>query len=332
MKHLENEIDIAAFEWLTRREQGLTEDEVRAFEDWIGSDTRHQGAFLRAAAASHQFARHAAQYRVTVGPQPFAAPRYLPRTSRRQALGIALSALCAASAGGWYLADPKRTLGHRYATAVGQVWSGTLIDGSSIVMNTGTELFVNFTSRHRQMHLSRGEVFLNVAPKALKPLLIYAGSCLVRSLGSAFSIRQDERTTVTAVEGSIELFAKDAAGLGQILTDNQQATVTPDGLTRLSERSAAVVSQELAWRNGLLVYSNTPLRVVLADFGRYVTHRYTCRDERTCARRLDGVFDIKQPDAFIATLTKTFDLQAVTSDDGTVLEERVVPGTPLSKN
>ena len=97
---------------------------------------------------------------------------------------------------------------------------------------------------------------------------------------------------------------------------------TDGGIARLSELSEEEVSQELAWRKGLLVYPNTPLRVVLADFGRYVAHRYTCRDEQVCERRLVGVFQINKPEAFISVLTTTMELQAVTTGNETVFEAR----------
>jgi transmembrane sensor len=325
VKRRENDIDIAAFEWLERHERGLTAQEAREFEVWSGTDTRHEGAFLRAAAASHQFGRHAAHYRVAVAPQLLPARRHEPSVSRRQVLGMALSGVCATAVGGWYLLGRKEMLGQRYITAIGQVWSGQLKDGSSIVMNTGTELFVNITSRYREIYLSRGEVMLTALPGLVKPLLVYAGSCMVRALGAAFSIRQDEGTTVTAVDGGVEILAKDATGLGQVLTPRQQAKVTDGGVARLSELSAEEVSQELAWRKGLLVYPNTPLRVVLADFGRYVAHRYTCRDERVCERRLVGVFQINKPEAFISVVATTLDLQAVTTGDQTVFEARRAP-------
>jgi transmembrane sensor len=325
VKRRENDIDIAAFEWLGRRERGLTPEEAREFEGWIGSDTRHAGAYLRATAASRQFARYAAHHRVAVASEPLPVRRHEPSLSRRHVLGMGLLGVCATAAGGWYLLDRKERLGQRYITAIGQVWSGRLKDGTAIVMNTATELFVNFTGRYREIYLSHGEVMLTAPRGPMKPLLVYAGSCMVRALGAAFAIRQDAGTTVTAVEGGVEILAKDAAGLGQVLTPHQQAKVTDGGVARLTELSAAEVSQVLAWRDGRLVYANTPLRVVLADFGRYVAHRYTCHDEQVCERRLAGVFQINKPQSFISVLTTTLDLQAVTTGDQTVFEARRAP-------
>lgn len=320
---------MAAFAWLTRQERGFTTREARAFDHWMGADVRHEGAFIRAVAARGWFARHAAHHRMQVGARAFAPPRstglYL---SRRQALWMTLSGVCATTVGCWSLMH-RETQGERLATAIGQVWSGHLRDGSTIVMNTGTELFVNLTSAHRDIHVVHGEMFLRGVPGSVKPLLVYAGSCMVRVLGAALSIRQQsERTTVTAIEGGVEILSRDSVGLKQILAAHQRATVSSGGIVQLSELSAEEISQELAWREGLLVYPNTPLREVLADFGRYVSHRYTCGDESVCERRLVGVFDIKKPDAFIAVLTSTFDLEAVTTGNHTVLESRAPKPEP----
>ncbi|MFP3663292.1 FecR domain-containing protein, partial [Burkholderia sp. SIMBA_043] len=60
----------------------------------------------------------------------------------------------------WLYRDPQAlwTDGDRYQTAVGEQREVTLSDGSALALNTGTNLYVQFTRHERRILLREGEI------------------------------------------------------------------------------------------------------------------------------------------------------------------------------
>ena len=77
---------------------------------------------------------------------------------------------------------------------------------SSITLDTQTMITIQCTRSVLRVHLLRGEALLRTTEDPSKSAVVLAGDTQVYDFGSVFSVRRSaDRTTVTVVEGLVEL-------------------------------------------------------------------------------------------------------------------------------
>ena len=93
-----------------------------------------------------------------------------------------------------------------YATAVGQQSTTALPDGSQILLNTNSQIRVDYGEQYREVHLLQGEALFTAAKNAGRPFRVYAGSGRIQAVGTAFSVYlKGPDVQVTVTEGRVAL-------------------------------------------------------------------------------------------------------------------------------
>ena len=108
-------------------------------------------------------------------------------------------------------ADEVLPAGATYVTAIGELRSVTLPDGTFVHINTSSRLQVDYSDETRGIVLHRGEAFFEVAESG-RPFVVAAGKGRVTALGTAFAVRvsEDNVVNVDVTEGTVVI----TAGLG----------------------------------------------------------------------------------------------------------------------
>lgn len=207
-----------------------------------------------------------------------------------------------------------------YSTKVGQMAKFQLPDGSVIELNTGSEVQVDYSTGFRNLTLKKGEAVFTVAKDPSRPFIVTAGSSKVVALGTVFSVRTaDMVSEVTLIEGRVRIDregkvrGRDTAQL----TAGEKIRIVldqPFAITR------AEPSQVASWRNGRLIFEQTPLREVLDEFNRYSSQKHVLVDENLAALPVSGTFRIRSSEHFAATLEAGFPVVVRARAGGTVFE------------
>ena len=93
-----------------------------------------------------------------------------------------------------------------FLTSVGQQSQHILEDGSTIWLNSNSEVLIDFSEQTRRVNLVKGEAHFEVAKDQDRPFEVYASDRLVRAIGTAFSVyRLEDRIEVLVTEGKVEL-------------------------------------------------------------------------------------------------------------------------------
>jgi transmembrane sensor len=96
------------------------------------------------------------------------------------------------------------------------------------------------------------------------------------------------------------------------LKAGQAASLEADG--RIVPRASGV-DYTAAWREGYLVFDQTPLAEVVATLNRYRKGRVTLHDESFADRRLSGLFRLADTDRIIAAIAETTPLRVTRLTD-----------------
>lgn len=149
-----------------------------------------------------------------------------------------------------------------------------LEDGSVVQLNAGSRLVypAAFKNGKREVYLE-GEAFFDIAPNSQSPFFVYASGLVTEVLGTTFNISaypDDTRQSLVLASGSVRLhvpghgFSRERS---QLLQPADMATVdAQDGGLQMSRVNVASYT---AWKDGRLLFSNTPLKEILKKLTRY---------------------------------------------------------------
>lgn len=304
-------IRVAAHEWHARIEAGdMTRDDRRRFARWLAADPRHSAAYERAASlwadvsALDRAAVPAAAFRPLLRERFVAwrragwGPWSLRIASGSLALAAVVFVMLQVIPFGFF--DPGT---EHFETAVAEIRAVTLPDGSVVTLGAKTHLSVAMDPQARKVELHGGEAFFDVARDPARPFTVRADETDVTVLGTAFDLREVERSLRIAVaEGLVAVWpaTSEAEGPQAELTAGQQVSVSEEGA--IGPITAVAPDTLGAWRRNRLVYVGASLSEVVADANRYHDGWIVLRDQGAANLKITGAFDATDIDGMLATL------------------------------
>ncbi|RZJ62866.1 MAG: DUF4974 domain-containing protein [Acidovorax sp.] len=240
------------------------------------------------------------------------------RTRQTAAKAGATTAAIAVLAASLWVLDPVYR-SETFATAVGQTHSHLLGDGSTVALNTGSTLDVQWRLRSRQLRLARGEAMFRVA-HGVRDFIVHTPQASVRDIGTAFNVRLDEAdgkrgVVVTVVEGAVEVRTGTEAA---VLTAGQTVFAAQSGMEPPHATDLAVST---AWQRGKLVFDGTPLHRAVDEMRRYHTASIVLDipDAQASKLRLSGEFDHRRIDTLLDLLPTILPVRLQRRPDGEVI-------------
>jgi transmembrane sensor len=335
------DISDAAAAWLVQLE-GQTSPQIwDSFQSWMDQDPRHRAVFIRLRVAWNHVdllknmrpvdgtidADLLAAKRVTPssivsrGLQPLRGarrrrPEDLVMPERRRVFAIA-AAIAATGVVAWF---GSYHLGWKsFETGVGGREKLQLADGSTVDLNTDSELNVRISGSRRDIMLARGEALFHVAHDSNRPFYVTAGGAVVRAVGTEFSVRvrDPQRVDVLVSEGRVAVGAPGTeANFENPALLAAAPKVSAGEAATVQRNSVAVrrvppndISRKLAWTAGHLAFQGETLDDAVQEFNRYNQRQITIADPSIVHVQVGGTFLATDPDSFIAALQHSFGLQ-----------------------
>jgi len=319
----------AATDWFARLRDDADLDAWTDFQTWLEADPAHRLAYEEVEALWLDLEDPAAEALLaTAGatPSPAGDPKapeprptvaaFKPRSRRPVRWLIAGGAIAASIAvlllSPLWLPSPPTD----YVTTKGEVRAVTLADGSRLTLGADTRVSVTMRPGRRDVTLADGQAAFDVVHKAGSPFVVALGDQRVRVVGTEFNIsRHDGHTAVTVRRGVVAV--AQANGGEVVLTRGQQLLHTEG--TLVQEVRGADADAVFAWRSGQLIYDNTPLATVVADFNRYGDT--TIRIDPSAADvKVSGVFVVDGQRAMVERLAQFSGVTVVTRPNEIVLK------------
>lgn len=334
-------IDAEAAAWVARLDAGaLSAEDEAAFAAWTAQSQHHHEAVERLGGlwseldvlAQLATPPGAPQARPTRGKRGVAGYR---KRAPRLAIGAAAVAASAALAFGFAINGPSilPPTTEVYETGVGAQRTVNLPDGSSVQLNTASRLEVRYTPGTRDLRLVSGEAYFDVAPDKARPFSVYTSQGVVRAVGTDFVVRlHDRKVEVTVTEGVVELASfsqpapalrlDHARGLDRRLVARVSAkpgvverAVLTQQVVETVNVAAPEATRQMAWRQGMLVFSGEPLSEVVTDVSRYTDVRIEIADPSLRSLKVGGYFKVGEVDPMLEALSSSFGVRVERVDD-----------------
>ena len=175
----------------------------------------------------------------------------------------------------------------------------TLPDGSKVWLNSETTLTYpdQFQGNRREIEFS-GEAYFEVAKDTLHPMHIFTGKDFdVEVLGTSFNLKcyeNDVTATATLYTGHIQLVAKDGQKVDiapdqTCLIRKKHSYSTIPTVTILSDQPA-VAQKQSAWKEGRLVFEQTPMDEVVKMLRRWHGVEIVVKDPAILSYRITAEF------------------------------------------
>ena len=144
-----------------------------------------------------------------------------------------------------------------YATATGQQRRVALPDGSTLLLNSGSAVALDFGAAHRRVRLIEGEAFFEVVRDPDRPFQVTGRFADVEVTGTAFAVRATgERDNVTLQHGSVSVLARSGCAAAV------QAAASPrHRARRRGDRHCRTIDPDIAfaWLEGRIRFRDRPL-------------------------------------------------------------------------
>lgn len=305
-----------AVKWVVDRHisEGWGEDEQNRLDAWLDKSPAHLAAYWCAEdswnrtdllsalrpARSTQHQRHGTLW---------------SRWARRVAVLAAIVAI--GTAGSAYFSKPSDKT---YSTDLGGRQTLSLADGSQVELNTNTVLRIGMSGNGRIVTLKSGEAFFQIKHDNAHPFVVRVGNHRIVDVGTKFSVRTEAgQLRVALMEGAARLEGVGTGGERVTLLKPGDIAIATAGTVALLKATPLELTNELAWRRGVLVFDNTTLGDVAAEFNRYNNKKIIIASDNVGRMRIMGSFQANDLHAVIGMAREMFHLRVVENSNEIVI-------------
>ncbi|PHZ84420.1 FecR domain-containing protein [Paremcibacter congregatus] len=315
-----------AFEWHVLLESNeATSQNREEFQAWLARNPHHRDIYDDILGLSHDFDILSGVYKAVPETLPDELSHLIEargkplenKTSAFYRKAVTLAAALLLSfilvKGGALLVE---TPDNYYTTDYNNSRSIRLSDGSEVLLNTDTELVVNFSDARRHVRLNRGEAYFNVAKDPDRPFVVTTQKGDVRAVGTAFNINQ--RTAVveiTVLEGIVQVnpFEMDSE---RAVAPRSELVIGQHMRLDSSSNPVEVMDEEhllktTGWKRGNLFFDGMKLSEIVAELNHYTSSKIIIVDAAVGNIEGGGIFNTKQVDTYLEALEAALPIKVV---------------------
>ena len=206
-----------------------------------------------------------------------------------------------------------------FATAIGEMRTITLADGSRVTLNTNTVLRERYDGAERRIDLIRGQAEFDVETDPERPFVVLAAGKQITALGTIFDVRLEanDALTITQIEGVVEVVtaAADVDGASsaspapaRYRLEAGDQLVAAHGYEPEVIRPHDVAAESL-WRRGQVFFEETALVDAVAEINRYSQTPILTEGLSSDEYEINGMFRTRETDEFLLAIEAAFPVQ-----------------------
>ena len=313
----EKRLDEASL-WIARLDRKLTKSEKAELQKWLAQDAENLKTLMRLAQLWDKMDR------LTLLSELFSIQPQKKPHLMRYAMAASLLFICLGiflqkqyTVEKIVIESPELA----YQTAVGEQQKVLLDDGSTLILNTDSQVKVIYSAKQRLLLLNRGEIHIDVAHDTSRPLRVVANDKVVQAVGTAFDVRLlNSNVKVWVTEGRVAIadnkHVANPAALEKEPLNNPNLFISKGEKAILSNLNQQVekisdgeMTAQLSWQQGNIVFRGETLDEAVLEFNRYSDKTFVIHDPSLKHIRIAGVFKIGDTPSLLSTLHNNFDIQ-----------------------
>lgn len=221
----------------------------------------------------------------------------------------------------------------RHVTRIGEQKSIELEDGSTITLNTATQLLIAFSDKERKIILERGEAYFSVAPDPERLFTVDTGYRAITVMGTEFNIhKMPDKLELAVLDGMVAMHAPEespSASSPQLSNNTspaRQYRVPAGWRAEFNVNKQSITGEkpphldsDYSWRSGILDFDGTPLVEVVQEFNRYSGKKILIEDASIMDLKVLATIKINRLDLALDGLEQTLPIKVTQYFDRIVL-------------
>ena len=196
-----------------------------------------------------------------------------------------------------------------------------LPDSTEVWLNASSSIWFPsaFTGNERRILLD-GEAYFKVFHDKRHPFIVNTGYMEVEALGTSFNLSAysgDFTISTTLEEGKVKITDEKEIGKIMFLDPNGQLNYYPHNQTYKSRQVR--VQDVIAWKDGVLIFNETPFYEIAAKLGRWFNADIKISDQSIANYRFTGTFTSE-------SLDQVMELLSLSSPIGYSISKRTLLG------
>ncbi len=343
-------IEAEAADWMSRIDRGLDESEQESYFDWLAADPRH-GESLAELKEGWDAFDALDQWRPIDSKlpnpdllkQPPSQGAPLWRRTVLYWVGAAAAVVVLGFLGIQFLGNPGEIGGRKLAEgAYAESYERHVLeDGSTIELNRGAQVSVDYSSSERRLSLLSGEAHFSVASNPNRPFVVTARDSEVIAVGTAFNVKiEPDSLEVLVTEGKVR-FEPSLSSRSRVESSEVQSLEGGNARTELeagyraiqkrdqarfapevSQLTSLEVATRLAWKDAILDFDSRPLSEVVSAFNRHNHTQIVIGDETLLDMKVTVALKPDNHKGFVRLLEMMADIEAVAQNENTVILRR----------
>lgn len=168
-----------------------------------------------------------------------------------------------------------------------------LPDGSHVVLSHYSSLqYPSEFNRQDRIVILSGEAYFDVAKKKEQPFSVHSGNICVTVLGTQFNVQSysnDPCIKTTLIEGKVAISPLDKVTT-TILNPNETAYFSKQ-TGEIYKEANENATNEIAWKEGKLIFENKSLAEITADLGNYFNVRIKIDNQHLQTYKMTARFE-----------------------------------------
>lgn len=229
----------------------------------------------------------------------------------RMAAIVIIGLMIAVAAHYFKSANSPSDLNSIHLSAVGNVNSYTLPDGSRVFLNNNSKLTYSITFNKNRVVKLKGEGFFEVMSDPENPFQIKTKNAVISVLGTKFNVKEKQNITEVLVESGKVQLQKNQNSPGIIMTQGDFGM--SDGETESLELNSDM--NYLSWKTREFIFSDNRLQDVIKVLEDSYHIEINIEDERIGDLKLTSSYSQQSIDAILKTICVVFDLSCTNNNN-----------------
>lgn len=186
-----------------------------------------------------------------------------------------------------------------YRTGIAESRNLTLPDGSSITLSAKSAIKLDYTSTERRIHLIQGDLYIDVAKDATRPLVVQTTQADFQALGTQFIVhRYPTSSTLSMLHSKVKVSAHNSSPPAlqrppsQVVAMGEQININQQGLGKVEHINPASV--KIAWQQHQILANDLPLSDLLSRLNAYYDSYIIFDQDSLSEIKVTGVINTQQ--------------------------------------
>jgi len=217
----------------------------------------------------------------------------------------------------------------RLATNPGMIASATLPDGTKVTLNSNSSLVYpsRFDSKSRDVKLE-GEAFFKVTKDATHPFIVKTPQkAAIRVYGTQFDVEAyiaGKNVTATLVDGSISMSYENGNHHWTERKIIPGQAIVYSAAKQNVEVAQAAVDVVTSWKDGKLIFKNTPFNEVLRSLSKRFNVYFIVKNPKCYEASFTGVLEKQRLERILEYFTVSSNMRFKYNANGNIRQEKQV--------